>query len=317
MMSQKGIPSLFLERLAQIVPLPQQAIGDFSFRAKQKTAFRVNTLKVSIDEVHGLLREEGITFDAVPWYAPAFLVETGAAKLLLQHALAAEGKIYAQALSSMVPAVVLDPQPGERVLDLCAAPGSKTTQIAAHMHNEGQLIANEAIKARFFRLKAVTALLGAKARLTMVDGRRYALREDEPPFDRILVDAPCSSEGRFNAEDPDSVGYWSKRKIEEMSHKQKGLLLNAARLLKPGGILVYATCTFAPEENEEVVDWFLRKSDGRFFLEPVEVKGIARYPALNAWGKRCFAQGMEACLRILPDKQMEGFFVACLRCRGA
>ena len=83
------------------------------------------------------------------------------------------------------------------------------------------------------------------------------------------MDAPCSCEGRFIINEPKSFAYWSVRKIKEMSHKQKGLLLNASRLLRPGGILVYATCTFAPEENEEVVDWFLRKTDGRFELVPI------------------------------------------------
>ncbi len=316
MLSKGVIPPVFLERLAQIVPLSVQQEGDFSFTPKLTQSFRINTLKTSIDEVFALLQAEGVLFERVPWYAPAFVVPVDEAKLLLKHPLAIDGRIYAQALSSMVPVLALAPNPGERVLDLCAAPGSKTTQIAAHMQNEGQLMANEAVKARFFRLKAVTELMGAQARLSMFDGRRYSLRAEDAAFDRILVDAPCSSEGRFNIEDPDSFGYWSKRKIEEMSHKQKGLLLNAARLLKPDGVLVYATCTFAPEENEEVVDWFLRKTAGRFSLKPVKIAGIQTYPALNSWGKREFAKDVDACLRILPGKQMEGFFIACLQGQG-
>ena len=115
-------------------------------------------------------------------------------------------------------------------------------------------------------------LTGAKAQIASTDGRR--LRAHDGLYDRILVDAPCSCEGRFIINEPKSFAYWSVRKIKEMSHKQKGLLLNASRLLGPGGILVYATCTFAPEENEEVVDWFLRKTDGRFELTPIRIDGV-------------------------------------------
>ena len=114
-----------------------------------------------------------------------------------------------------------------------------------------------------------------------MDGRRFRVKEQL--FDRILVDAPCSSEGRFKYDNPKSYAYWNLRKIKEMAHKQKGLLLNASRLLKPGGVLVYSTCTFAQEENEEVVDWFAKKSQSMQF------------------------QSMQ---RIYPDGRMEGFFIA-------
>ena len=110
--------------------------------------------------------------------------------------------------------------------------------------------------------------------------------------------------------EPKSFAYWSVRKIKEMSHKQKGLLLNAGRLLSPGGILVYATCTFAPEENEEVVDWFLRKTDGRFELTPMRIDGVRTYPCLTQWQKRTYDIRIKDAARILPDERMEGFFIA-------
>ncbi len=127
--------------------------------------------------------------------------------------------------------MVLDPRPGQRVLDLCAAPGSKTSQIAMHMNNQGLLKANEPVRQRLYRLKSVLQLTGAKAQISSTDGRR--LKEHEGLYDRILVDAPCSCEGRFIIDEPKSFAYWSVRKIKEMSHKQKGLLLNASRLLDP------------------------------------------------------------------------------------
>ena len=204
--------------------------------------------------------------------------------------------------------MALDPHPNQRILDLCAAPGSKTSQIAMLMQNKGYLKANEPIRQRLYRLKAVLQLTGAQAQISSTDGRR--LKEHSGLYDRILVDAPCSCEGRFIINEPKSFAYWSVRKIKEMSHKQKGLLLNASRLLAPGGILVYATCTLAPEENEEVVDWFLRKSDARFELTPIHLEGVKTYPCLTEWQKRTYDSRIKAAARILPDERMEGFFIA-------
>ncbi|MBI3601444.1 MAG: RsmB/NOP family class I SAM-dependent RNA methyltransferase [Candidatus Omnitrophica bacterium] len=272
---------LFLQRLVKI--LPPQALDHFGQPALY-THFRVNTLKASIQDIHDKLKAIGVSFETVNWYAPALSVPVAYARGVLDSSLVAQGLLYPQGLESMQAVVTLDPQPGECVLDLCAAPGSKTTQIAAHTRNEGVLVANEPVRARFYRLKTVLNLTGARSTLTMVDGRRY--RAHNGLFDRVLVDAPCSSEGRFKKDHPKTYAYWSLRKIKEMAHKQKGLLLSASRLMKPGGVLVYSTCTFAPEENEEVLEWFLRK-----------VVGFT----------------LESQVRILPDSRLEGFFIAKLR----
>ena len=272
---------LFLQRLAKI--LPPQALDHFGKPALY-THFRVNTLKASIQDIHDQLKDAGVPFELVNWYTPALSVPVAYAREVLDSSLVTQGFLYPQGLESMQAVVALDPQPGECVLDLCAAPGSKTTQIAAHMRNEGVLVANEPVRARFYRLKTVLNITGARSKLTMVDGRRYQARDRL--FDRVLVDASCSSEGRFKKDDPKTYAYWSLHKIKEMAHKQKGLLLNASRLVKPGGVLVYSTCTFAVEENEEVLEWFLRKASG-FTLEKQT--------------------------RILPDSHMEGFFIAKLR----
>ncbi|MEI7998422.1 MAG: RsmB/NOP family class I SAM-dependent RNA methyltransferase [Candidatus Omnitrophota bacterium] len=269
---------IFLKRLQDV--LSPQGMEHFGKPSKY-THFRINTLKTTVPEIHSQLQSMGITFEVVDEYKTALRVSIEKARSVFDSPLVLQGLLYAQGLESMQPVIELDPKPGESVLDLCAAPGSKTSQIAAHMNNEGFLVANEPIRTRFYRLKSVLSLTGASAKLTMTDGRRYRVKDSL--FDRVLIDAPCSAEGRFKEDDPKTYAYWSLRKVKEMAHKQKGLLLNASRLIKPGGVLVYSTCTFAPEENEEVVEWFARKSEGM---------------------QELFQR------RIIPDGRMEGFFIA-------
>ena len=269
---------IFLKRLHEI--LPPKALEHFG-KPLKFAHFRVNTLKLSLPEAQDKVKELGVAFEINKDFPMVLSVPADQAKALLSSCLVEQGLLYSQGLESMKTVMELDPQPGETILDLCAAPGSKTSQIAALMNNEGVLMANEPIRARFYRLKNVLELTGAKAVLSMTDGRRYRVKERL--FDRVLVDAPCSSEGRFKYDNPKSYAYWSVRKIKEMAHKQKGLMLNASRLVRPGGILVYSTCTFAVEENEEVVDWLSRKAQGLV---------------------------LQTQQRIIPDGRMEGFFIA-------
>jgi tRNA (cytosine49-C5)-methyltransferase len=298
------LPAPFKERITSILPAEFDLDGCFQPRAK--VCFRVNTLKADPAAIKDIFKAQGLLLEDISWYLPAFLVSKADAQKVLDSPEAKEGQIYAQGLESMLPVTVLDVKPGQTVLDLCAAPGSKTTQIAAHMNNEGLLWANEPVVKRFYRLKSVVQLMGAKVQVLKEDGR-YLRKADM--FDRILVDAPCSSEGRFCVDGPESFGYWSVRKIHEMAHKQKGLLLNAVRMLKPGGILVYSTCTFAPEENEAVLDWLLRKAPEVKLLD-VDLKDVPRYPALTGWNNKEFDPQVQKSFRVLPGKGYEGFFIA-------
>jgi NOL1/NOP2/sun family putative RNA methylase len=304
------LPQEFLQRLGKIVPQEQLSGVLETFFRPDVLSVRVNTLKITVEDADALFRSEGIGFSGVPWSNTALITEGVSKDRLMAHSLIREGKVYVQALASMLPAIVLDPRPGERVLDFCAAPGSKTTQMAALMQNKGTIVAVESVKPRFYRLRSVCGLLGAaNVSFKFCDARRF---RDHEPFDRILVDAPCSTEGRFKDFNKESVGYWSLRKIKEMAHKQKGLLLSASRLLKPGGRLLYSTCTFSPEENEAVVDWFLRKAVG-FSVEPVSIEGVSSYPCLTAWEGRSYSEDICKAFRVLPTDKMNGFFMASFR----
>jgi NOL1/NOP2/sun family putative RNA methylase len=311
------LPPVFVDRLSRILPKEKLVPALASFETPRGFTVRVNTLKVTAAEAADHLRSKGFEPALVPWYPDALVLGADARLGLRGDDWIQDGRLYPQNLSSMLPPLALEPKPGEIVLDLCAAPGSKTTQMAQMMKNQGEITAVEAVRERYFKLKSVCDLTGTRiASLVCCDGRRYdpshgTAAGAKPLFDRILVDAPCSSEGLFDANDPETIGYWSERKIDEASKKQRGLLLSASRLLKAGGTLVYSTCSFAPEENEATVDWFLKKADPGFRCVPAAVPGFTdTLPALEGWGKRTFHADVRNAVRVMPGEGRIGFFIA-------
>jgi len=305
----KSLPFIFLDRFKTIIPE-----GDFdsvlkTFSGKRPVSLRINTLKIGREEILQMLKRRNIDFIVVDWWEDAVVLKDVPLAELQKTDFLKEGYLYPQSLSSMLPVLILDPKPHERILDLCAAPGSKTTQMAALMRNQGFILAVEPIRDRYYKLRSVISQSGAQnVRLKRLDARR--LPDPHEFFDKILVDAPCSCEGRFSILEPKTYAYWSLRKIKEMARKQKGILLKATRFLKSGGVLVYSTCTFAPDENEAVVDWLLRKTQGVMRLVSCEIKAVRSYPALDRWQGRIFHPDLNHCLRVLPDDTMEGFFIA-------
>ena len=309
------LPETFLERLRHLLPPRQYEAVAKSFAESKPTTFRVNTLKVRPNVIREELTGQGFRLEPVSWYPDAFLLQQGRLRLLQETDAYRSGAIYVQSLPSMVPPLVLDPQPGEQVLDLTAAPGSKTTQLACLMRGEGKIVACEKNRVRFFKLRANVLLQAAhNVELMLQDGKALGRTYPEQ-FDRVLLDAPCSAEGRFRVHEPASYRYWKPRKIHEMVHQQKPLLYSAITALRPGGALVYSTCTFAPEENEGVVDWALGKFEHAIHLEAIPLRIPNVMPGLTAWEAKLFAPSLRRAVRILPNDAMEGFFLAKFRKR--
>jgi len=300
-----------LERLRNIVPEQYYDQCARSFDNAPAAVVRVNTLKRSVADARKMVDAQNLTYELSGDVGEAVCfpgVERGRIPFLTSS----PDIFYQQSLSSMLPVAALDPQPQERILDLCAAPGSKTSFMAARMNNTGTIVAVETVRQRLYKLKSVLELLGVtNTECLCLDGRRFSARGNL--FDRVLADVPCSSEGRFQTAHPKTFAYWSPRKIKEMVRKQRGLLLNAGRQVKSGGVLVYSTCTFAPEENEGVADWFLRKTDGQFTVDAVEFKEIPTYPACCFWEKKEYDPQVLRCVRVLPGRLTEGFFIAKFR----
>jgi 16S rRNA (cytosine1407-C5)-methyltransferase len=181
--------------------------------------------------------------------------------------------------------------------------------MAAMMNNEGRIAAVEKSRPRFFKLRANLERLGVSCVDTYLKDGSAVWRSCEGRFDKVLVDAPCSSEGRFNMNDPDTLKYWSPNKIKQMARAQWVLLQSGFRSLKPGGMLVYSTCTFAPEENEAIISKLLKRYPDAKIL-PCAWSGENQQAGLAAWQGRDFHPGITHCVRILPNEQMPGFFVA-------
>ncbi len=276
----------------------------------------MNTLKIAVAELKERLQQQGFTLYQVPWCKEGFWVKGERTDLgnLVEHTL---GYFYVQEAASMIPAVVLQPQPGEVVLDLCASPGSKTTQMAAMMGNTGIIVANDISGDRMKPLGINLQRIGI---LNVVESQArgqqlHALLEkgqSKTRFDKILVDAPCSGTGTIR-KSPETLKIWNPLMVRRLASQQKALIETAFSLLKPDGTLVYSTCSVEPEENEGVVDWLLQKYAKEVSVEEIKLD-ISRSSPVLEFGKSSYGSEMKKCLRIWPqDNNTEGFFVARIR----
>jgi len=290
----KRVPDLELDLLFEAYerPLPE--------------GFRVNTLKAEEDYVLERLEAKGFNVKTVPWARHGYIVEEGELGGTLEHML---GLVYMQGPVSMAPVEVLDPRPGDLVLDLCAAPGSKSTQIAQLLDGKGVLVANDV---SFERVKALSSNLQRfgvfNVVLTLMDGRRFP-RFARRFFDKVLVDAPCSSLGVIS-KDWGVARNWRYGAVERLARLQLQLLLAGFDVLKPGGVLVYATCTLTVEENEMVLDRFLKLRD-KASVQEFNLKGLNGRPGLLEWEGMCLNPELGKTMRIMPyDNWAEGFYIA-------
>ena len=268
------------------------------------TTLRVNTIKYNIQDLMRYFKENNIKFERVLWYDDALIIKNVREKDIQKLDIYEKGYIYIQSLPSMVPAIVLNPKEGEKVLDLTAAPGSKTTQMAATMNNKGQIIANELDKIRCERLKYNVNIQGASI-VEVLNGRGELLgKEYENYFDKVLLDAPCSGEGRFDARSVVTYKNWSEKTVRDLTKLQKKLFKSAYTALKQDGVMVYSTCTLNKDENEMVLEWALENLNVKLLDINIEIKD--KIPAFSDRKN----SSINKAIRILPSKTMEGFFVA-------
>lgn len=309
-----SLPPAFLSQLSEIIPSDRLPSVLESFSHERQPSFRINTIKISVARALKQLQQEGVSFSPVGWCVEAFLVDEDRKQALLDSPLYQTGAVYPQSLSSILAGIVFDPKPLEEILDMCAAPGSKTSHIAALMENKGAIIANDASRGRVFRLQENLKTLGVLNTKTTCLPGEWLWKKYPGMFDRVLVDVPCSMEGRFVATEPETFQDWKPAKGKLLSQKQKYLLRSAVACAKPGGTILYSTCTLNPRENEEVVDWILRTDEGLVVLDEVNVpEDVLVMDGLTESNKKQFHPDLKKTVRILPSEAMEGFFLAKFR----
>jgi len=270
------------------------------------SAVRVNTIKTTVERARDALDDEDIAYDAADWHSGLLRLPEAQPGTNWPYV---HGWIHGQEEVSAVPARVLDPEPGERVWDACAAPGSKTTQLSALLDDTGLVVATDNNLGRIAALRSNAERLGCtNVTVTREDARNHSLK----PFafghyDRVLVDVPCSCEGTVR-KNPDALDEWTLDHVHDIAGVQKGILRRAVQATREGGTVVYSTCTFAPEENEAVLDHAIREEDCELLDFDLPLDHVA---GVTAWEDETYDPSVSRAKRIYPHhNDTGGFFVA-------
>ena len=288
--------------------------------APHKT-FRVNNLKTNAEKVLSSLKSQGFDIIESDLKEAYICLKEPMGNKLSETVESVSMQIYIQELSSMIPVLLLDLTPQDKVLDLCAAPGSKTTQIADRLENKGEIIANEQNRDRFFKLMQIIKDYGAIVKTINENGKilPYKYPNYVQYYDKIAVDVPCSNEASLRFDQSSAFKFWKSSNSAGLSKLQKGILAAGISMLKPGGTLIYSTCTYAVEENEGVVEWALKKHpdiklEEIDFFKIVELKNVTNtVPGLTQYKNKKFDKSLINTVRILPNEYFKGFYVAKLK----
>lgn len=302
---------LWIARTAQALQTEQAETAALLSAGRQQS-IRLNTLKGDEKNIITALEALGWTGNSFAWMRHGYTVDSPM-EILRDSTLVSGGAVFIQNAASWLPVLALDPQKDEKILDICAAPGGKTSHIAAITDNQAQITANDNSRGRLAKMQANFKRLGVEnVETTLFDATQLARKLDGRQFDKILLDAPCSGEGMMRLGSEKDFATWSVAHIKRLQQLQKRILSQAWQLLKPGGTLVYSTCTMAPEENEAVVDYLLRTKDDAC-IQPFEIGLPNRVPTVKIWNGKPFSPAVGKCLRLKPSQHIEAFFVCKLR----
>ncbi len=303
---------LFEERIKILLP-NEEDYQKFTetIHTQPKNFIRCNTLKISPKELLERLQKKWQVIQSFPKHEEIMLIKSqlmpGELGNSIEHLF---GYYYIQEVCSMMSVLALDPQPGEFVLDLFASPGSKTTQMAAKMQNQGTIIANDLkigrisiLVSNIEKAGATNCIVTRKDAITLCS----SLSKSNYKFDKILADVPCSGEGTLRSS-PKTFLMWNEKVINNLSKMQKKFIAFALRCLKVGGTLIYSTCTHAPEENEEILDFALKNF-------PIKIESLSLplscRPGITNWKDVQYSKEVQKSCRIYPhDNDSEGFFVS-------
>ena len=298
---EKHVPEFLIEMLIQQYgeEITSKILEGYS--QKRMVTFRINTLKMSIEKVEEVLKNNNIEFEKVSWSDVAYIVKNVREDTLKELEVYKKGEIYLQSLSSMLPPIVLEPKENTDILDMCAAPGGKTTELASLTNNNANITACELNKIRIEKLKYNIEKQGATSVYIMQEDSRRI--NDFFSFDNILLDAPCSGSGTLNVEDVNLEKTFTEKLIEKSQKAQLELLNKAVKILKQGQEMVYSTCSILNVENEEIVSKILKNN--KVEIVPIEFEGKEELPLLPT--------KIDGTLCVMPTEFYEGFFIAKIR----
>ena len=278
----------------------------------RQQSIRINPLRGDVDATLKELKDMGWKGEAVSWCPNGYTV-TSDLQIIRDSKAVAEGRVFIQNAASWLPVIMLDPQANDYILDVCAAPGGKTSHIAAVTKNSAHIWANDNSRARLAKLQSNLDRLDATIEnYTLYDATMLARKLSGQQFDKILLDAPCGGEGMMSLDNPKDFASWSVAHIKRLQQLQRKVLSQAWQLLKPGGTLVYSTCTMAPDENEAVVDYLLRSNEDAAVV-PIELNLPNRIETVKEWNGKVFAPSLQGAMRLKPSPDVEAFFVVKLQ----
>ena len=295
------LPEFLIEKLKSQYgeELKNEIVDGYSKR--RVTTFRVNTIKSNNDEIEQVLKSLNFEYEKPSWSEDAYILKNNSEQDIENLDIYKDGKIYLQSLSSMLPPIVLNPKEGKDILDMAAAPGGKTTQMAALSNNKAHITACEMNNIRIEKLKYNIEKQGASCVYIMQKDSRQI--DDFFSFDQILLDSPCSGSGTLYTEDPNINKYFTTVLVEKSIKAQFALLKKALRILKPGEEMVYSTCSILKDENEEIVKKAMMTA--KCEIVKIEFDGMQELPILPTQ--------IEGTLCVMPTEQYEGFYIAKIR----
>ncbi len=290
---------IFQERISKICPDILNDLGK-----KEEFGFRINHHRASTDEALKELRKEGFEPKKVAWAEDVFTLPIQMRKKIVKSSAYTKNLIYIQNLSSIFAAYSLDIEPQDWVLDLAAAPGGKSLIFSERAK---KVSAVEPDKNRFFRMKRNFKEHMAKNIQTYNKDGRFIYKACPGWFDKVFLDAPCSSEAHIDLAH-EGITWWNLRRVRKFSKLQKELIISAYESLKAGGEMIYATCTFSPEENEEVIDFLLKTYPDAKIMK-IEVPFTNYQEGITSWEGKRYSDEVKKCVRILPKGAYSGFFM--------
>ncbi len=306
----------FLEKLKKIYNKNDFEICKSWFEAeKRKTCFRINLLKTDKEEVFEVLEKNNLKARKIDFLKNWYVLENWKEKDLWNLDIFKDWKIYLQSLSSQIPVDFLDLKEKDKILDITASPGWKTSQVQSILKNTWEIIAVDNNQIRIDKLKFTLERQWIKnVEIIKTDARSLLEKRKDfvEYFDKIIADLPCSAEGKFNFKKEKSFWYWKQEIVNKNAKLQKDILRNIVPMLKKGWELIYSTCTISPEENEDIVHFLLCNYDLEILNLDFDYKFVRNW-LKNFWKKIFKKEISESVRRILPSEESEGFFIAKLR----